>query len=206
MNDQLKNTVFIVDDDCKTREALQWLFESIQLSVETFTCADDFLQNYNPETSGCLIIDVRMPGMSGLQLLEHLKIINCQLPIIVITGYGDIPMAVRAIKAGAVNFISKPLNEQHLIDLIQQLFRQKTYVNNSINTKKIKECFALLTPREHAILELLVDGKLNKQIAFNLGLSPSTVELSRSTIMRKMQVKSFAQLIRHYVLIENTVE
>lgn len=200
---KFNKTVFVVDDNCKIREVLQWLFESIEIPVETFTSADHFLENYNPERPGCLITDVRMPGMNGLELLSHLKLKNSQLPVVVITGHGDIPMAVRAIKAGAVNFISKPLDEQHLIDLIQEIFRQKPLPDTSISTQKIMECFALLTPREREILLLLTEGKLNKQIAFDLDISQSTVELCRSKIMKKMQVKTLAQLIRNYVLIEN---
>lgn len=200
MDYQFNKTVFIVDDDCRMREGLQWLFESIDLTVETFASAAHFLENYNPERLGCLLIDVRMPGMSGLELLDYLKLNRCQLPIIVLTGHGDIPMAVRAIQAGAVNFISKPFNEQYLIDCIQELFRQ----NPSINTK-IKECFALLTSREKEIMLLLAEGKINKQIAFDLNISQSTVELTRSRLMKKMQVKTLAQLIRNYVHIENTL-
>ncbi len=202
MDKELKQTVFVVDDDCKIREALQWLLESVALPVETFVSADDFLKRYNPERPGCLVIDVCMPGMSGLELLSHLKFINCQLPVIVVTGYGDIPMAVRAIQAGAVDFISKPLNEQSLIDRIQELFRQKPLSDIATDTKKIIECYALLTSRERAVMSLLSEGKLNKQIAFDLSLSQSTVELTRSNIMKKMQVKSLAHLIRNYVLIE----
>lgn len=205
MDKEYKKTVFVVDDDCKIREALQWLLESIGLPVETFVSADDFLKNYQPERPGCLIIDVRMPEMSGLELLSHLKLINCQLPVIVITGYGDIPMAVRAIQAGAVNFISKPLNEQYLIDLIQELFRQTSLTEVTMDTKKIKERFALLTARERAVLSLLFEGKLNKQIAFDLNTSLSTVELARGNIMQKMAVKTLAHLIRNYALIESTV-
>ena len=205
MNNELNKTVFVVDDSSKIRDSLQWLFESIQLPVETFTSADHFLENYDPKRSGCVIIDVRMPGMSGLELLSHLKLKQCPLPVIIITGHGDIPMAVRAIKAGAVNFISKPLNEQHLIDLIQELFRQKPLPDTSMGISKIMECFSLLTPREREIMLLLAEGKLNKQIASDLNISQSTVEMGRSKVMKKMQVRTLAQLIRNYVLIENKV-
>ncbi|MDP1604279.1 MAG: response regulator [Legionella sp.] len=205
MDNRFNKTVFVVDDDCRVREALQWLLESIALPVETFVSADHFLKSYNPERLGCLIIDVRMPGMSGLELLAHLKSVGCQLPVIVITGYGDIPMAVRAMQAGAVNFISKPLNEQYLIDLIQEIFRKKPLTDPSLSIKKIINCFAELTPRERAVISLLTEGKLNKQIAFDLNISLSTVELARSNIMKKMQAKTLAQLIRNYVLIESMV-
>jgi len=124
MNKQFEKTVFIVDDDPKIRDALQWLFESVDLPVETFENAKHFIDNYNVNKKGCLIVDVRMPGMSGLELLEHLKKKKCYLPIIVITGHGDVPMAVRAMKAGAIDFISKPFNDQYLIDKIQKIFIQ----------------------------------------------------------------------------------
>ena len=201
----MNKTVFIVDDDSKIRDALQWLFESIQLPVETFVSASHFLEQYTADKVGCLITDVRMPGMSGLELLDTLKLKKCQLPIIVITAHGDIPMAVRAIKAGAVNFITKPFNEQQLIDLIHELFSQQPVPDTFNDTKKVMACFDLLTPRESDILALLAKGKLNKQIAFDLDISQSTVEISRSKIMKKMQTKTLAQLIRNYVLIENSV-
>ena len=205
MDNKFKKTVFVVDDNYKIRDAMQWLFVSIDLPVETFISAAHFLENYNPERPGCLIIDVRMPEMSGLELLAYLKSKKSRLPVIVITGYGDIPMAVRAIKAGAVNFISKPLNEQYLIDLIQDLFRQKQPHDSPTSAQNVMECFELLTPREKEMIALLTEGKLNKQIAFDLNISQSTVEQSRNNIMKKMQVKTLAQLVRHYVLIENMV-
>ena len=204
MNNQFDKTVFIVDDDSKIRDALQWLFESIQLPVETFISATHFLESYTFDRPGCLIIDVRMPSMGGLELLEQLKLKKCPLPVIVITGHGDIPMAVRAMKAGAVDFISKPFNDQYLIDLIQEIFNQKPLPNTAIPSEKMMECFTSLTPREREILLLLTEGKLNKQIAFDLSISISTVEITRSKIMKKMQAKTLAHLIRNYVLIENT--
>ena len=124
MNKQFEKSVFVVDDDPKVREALQWLFESVNLPVETFENAKHFIDNYNANKMGCLIVDVRMPGLSGLKLLDYLKLKKCHLPIIIITGHGDVPMAVRAIQAGAEDFITKPFNDQYLIDKIQQIFTQ----------------------------------------------------------------------------------
>lgn len=124
MNKQFEKSVFVVDDDPKVREALQWLFESVNLPVETFKNAKHFIDNHNANKMGCLIVDVRMPGMSGLELLDYLKLKKCHLPIIMITGHGDIPMAVRAIQAGAEDFITKPFNDKYLIDKIQQIFTQ----------------------------------------------------------------------------------
>jgi FixJ family two-component response regulator len=129
MNKQSEKTIFVIDDDPKILEAIQWLFESVDLPVETFDNAQHFIDNYNANRNGCLIVDVRMPGMSGLELLEYLKVIKCHLPVIVITGHGDVPMAVRAMKAGAVDFISKPFNDQYLIDKIQTIFLQMDSVN-----------------------------------------------------------------------------
>lgn len=124
MNKQFENTVFVVDDDPKVRDALSWLFESVDLLVDTFKNAKDFLEHCDFNKPGCLILDVRMPGMSGLELLDQLRLKKCHIPIIVITGHGDIPMAVRAMKAGAIDFISKPFNDQYLIDKIQRVFIQ----------------------------------------------------------------------------------
>lgn len=122
MNKQVEKTIFVVDDDPKVRDALKWLFESVNLRVETFENAMHFIDNFNANKKGCIILDVRMPGMSGLVLLDYLKLNNCRLPVIVITGHGDVPMAVRAMNAGAVDFLTKPFNDQYLIDKIQKIF------------------------------------------------------------------------------------
>jgi len=202
----MNSTVFVVDDDPKICEALQWLLESVNLKVKTFGSAIDFLKQYNSSQQGCLIIDVRMPGMSGLELLDQLKLQKNHIPVIVITGHGDIPMAVRAMKAGAMDFISKPFNDQHLLDQIQKALNQKMPSSVPILDERIRKRFASLTPREHEVMLLVVAGKLNKQIAHELGLALSTVELHRSRVMQKMETKTLADLIKAYLLLERSLD
>ena len=168
--DTMKPTIFVVDDDPKIRDALQWLFESIHLNVVLFESALAFLEPYDEHRRGCLIIDVRMPGMSGLELLEHLKIKKNTLPVIVITGHGDIPMAVRAMKAGAIDFILKPFNDQYLLEQIQKALVHDLRQPVSATNEPLNACFASLTAREHDVMALVVSGKLNKQIASELGI------------------------------------
>lgn len=193
------HTVFIIDDDIEVCGALRWLFESIHFNVETYHSAPLFLKRSKDNKPGCLIIDVRMPGISGLELLEQLKVQKSRLPVIIITGYGDIPMAVRAMKAGAVDFVLKPFNDQCLIEIVQKC------INHSINnhsTTDINERIRCLSDRERQIIKLITDGNLNKEIAFELSISISTVEAHRANIMRKMQAKNLAQLIKMYLQIQ----
>ena len=197
MNTQPNNqTVFIIDDDPNLLEALRSLFELIHLKVETYGDAQSFLNNYKYYNEGCLIIDVRMPGMSGLELLEHLSSQKNRLPIIVITGYGDIAMAIRAMKAGAYDFILKPFNDQHLIETIQKCIDKSVCTNK---TEYIVGRFKLLTERERQVIHLISEGKLNKEIAYEFNVSMSTIEAHRASIMRKMQAKNIAQLIKLYI-------
>jgi len=197
-----KLTVFIIDDEPEVCHALQWLFESVNLQVETYHCAKNFLEKYTSNRAGCLIVDVRLPMMSGLELLEHLKGKNYNLPVIVITGYGDIPMAVRAMKAGAVDFILKPLNDQYLLEIIQKYLYQPSH---SIQFNEVQERINTLTPREREILSLIVEGKLNKEISYELSIAKSTVEAHRAHIMQKMKVKTLAELIKIYLLTKYEV-
>lgn len=185
-------TVFIVDDDTQIRQSLQWLFESMHFSVKCYNSASNFLDNYSPLFRGCLILDVRMPNMSGLELLEELKSRNNHLPVIIITGHGDVPMAVRAMKAGAIDFISKPFNDQELLEKIQHAILKNTK-NVAIDTSKY---LASLTARERDVLNLVIDGKKNKQISEELGIAISTVQLHRAKVMEKMHVKNIAQLVK----------
>jgi two-component system response regulator FixJ len=189
-------TIFIIDDDAEVCDALRWLFESMHFNVITYSSAFLFLAD-NRQKQGCLIIDVRLPGMSGLELLEQLKREKNRVPVIIITGHGDIPMAIRAMKAGAVDFLLKPFNDQCLIEIVQKCVNQPdaTKLEASIN-----ERLKLLTDRERQIIELIMDGNLNKEIAFFLTISVSTVEAHRANIMKKMQAKNLAQLIKMYVL------
>lgn len=189
-------TIFIIDDTKDVCEALRWLFESVRFKVETYENADQFLEKYHANKPGCIIMDVRLPGMSGLELLEYLKQKKSPLPIIVITGHGDIQMAVRAMKMGAKDFILKPFNDQCLLEAVQKCINQSQDMDwiKTIN-KRINE----LSERELQIINLIVDGKLNKEIAYELSISISTVEAHRAHIMQKMQAKNLAQLIKIYL-------
>lgn len=188
-------TVFIIDDESAVCEALRYLFESIYFNVKTYRGAHLFLKEYNSHAKGCIIIDVRMPVMSGLELLEQLKLLNNRLPVIIMTGYGDIPMAIRAMKSGAVDFIVKPFNDQFLLETVQK------YTNLMVDTDDIEyinERINRLTQRERQIIDMISEGKLNKEIAYELSISISTVEAHRANIMQKMQAKTLAHLIKLY--------
>ena len=188
--------IFIVDDDLDVCKALRWLFESVCFNVETYISAHLFLENYNSNKKGCLIVDVRMPIMSGLELLEYLKAQKSRLPVIIITGYGDIAMAVRAMKLGAVDFLLKPFNHHCLLETVQK--SMSTSVNTS-EIEQINERINRLTYRERQVIDLILAGKLNKEIAYELSISMSTVEAHRANKMQKMQAKNLAQLIKFYL-------
>ena len=190
------HTIFIIDDEINVCNALSWLFTSVQFNVEAYENAPMFLEKYHNEKQGCIIMDVRLPGMSGLELLEQLKAQKNNIPVIIITGYGDIQMAVRAMKAGAVDFILKPFNDQCLLEVVQKCI-SKTVNTGSIGL--IQERINSLSERELQIINLILDGKLNKQIAYELSISISTVEVHRANIMHKMQAKNLAQLIKMYL-------
>lgn len=191
-------TVYIIDDDAHVLDSLRWLIESIDLMVETHVSAEVFLENYTPQRPGCLVLDVRLPGMSGLDLQDHLNNKKILLPIIMITGFGDVPSAVRAIKAGAVDFIEKPFNDQLILDTIRDaLERDKLLRQRQVSQMEIKECIESLTPREQEIMSHVVHGKPTRIIAEELRISPKTVESHRARIMRKMRADSIAQLVRY---------
>jgi two-component system, LuxR family, response regulator FixJ len=194
-------TVYIVDDDAALCKALRWLLESIDLRVETFHSAMDFLRNYNPNWNGCLLIDVRMPDMSGLQLQEQLIIKGNLLPIIMLSGHGDISMAVRAMKAGAIDFITKPFNEQVMLEQIQ---KGLAINKNHEYKREVAKLHSKLSEREQQVFSCIVEGKLNKLIADELHLSPKTIELHRSHVMKKMGAKSVADLVKMYLLLNQT--
>ncbi len=191
-----KSTVFIVDDDPAMRSSLCWLIESIGLHVETYPSAADFLANYDPAKPGCLVVDVRMQGMSGLELQEKLAINRDPIPIIVITGHGDVAMAVRAMKSGAVDFIEKPFNDQLLLDRIQEaLGKDEEARLYNAEYATISARIALLTTREREVMEHVVAGQLNKQIAADLNISIKTVEVHRTKVMEKMRAGGLSKLV-----------
>jgi len=191
-----RSTVLVVDDDASVREALSDLFQSVGLTVEVYASAQEFLKNERPEGPGCLVLDVRLPGKSGLDFQQELSAANINLPIVFLTGHGDIPMSVRAMKAGAVEFLTKPFREQDLLDAVQTaLERDRVNREDQKLGAMLRQRFASLTPREQSILALVVAGRRNKQIAFEIGTSEVTVKVHRTNLMRKLQASSLADLI-----------
>jgi RNA polymerase sigma factor (sigma-70 family) len=190
-------TVFVVDDDAPLRESLRNLIRSVGLRVELFASAQEFLQSQQPDTPSCLVLDVRMPGLSGLDLQKQTSEAGLEIPIIFITGHGDVPMTVRAMKAGAVEFLTKPFRDQDLLDAIQQaLERSRNAREQRAATKELRQRFASLTPREREVMERVVAGLLNKQIGAELGTSETTVKIHRHQVMEKMGAGSLPELVR----------
>ena len=190
-------TVFVVDDDDAVRTSLRLLLKSVGLPVETFASAQEFLDGFDAERAGCLVLDIRMPGMSGLELQQRLNEIHAIVPIVFITGHGDVPMAVEAMQHGAVDFIQKPFRDQDLIDRINQALDKDR--DNRAGLKErdaIRRRMQLLTPREREVLNLVTQGKANMVIAGDLNLSQRTVEIHRARVMEKMGASSLAHLVR----------
>lgn len=203
----IKPVVYIVDDNPGICKSLRFLLESVGLSVETFSCGEDFLKAYNQSWRGCILIDIRMPVMSGLELQEHLTALHNKMPIIIITGHGDVPLAVRAMKSGAVDFISKPFNDQMLLEQIQKAIL-KDANNGMVNDKRLEllKKYNTLTKREREVMQLVVEGRLNKTIALELGIANKTVEIHRSNLMKKMQVRSLAELINLNIFLSKDLD
>jgi two-component system response regulator FixJ len=198
----LEPTVFIVDDDQEVRDALELLMQSIGLAAQSFASAQAYLDAFDPARPGCVVLDVRMKGMSGLELQRRLSEEPLFPPIIVITGHGDVPMAVRGVKAGAVDFIEKPFNDQLLLDAVHRALEQDAEQRGEASRlADITVRLARLTPREREILEEVAAGKRNKIIAADLGISQSTVEAHRAKVMEKMEARSLSDLMRMLLLV-----
>ena len=197
--------VFVIDDDRMIRDGLQGLIRSVGLRVETFASAQDFLAAKRPDVPACLVLDVRMPGVSGLDLQLKLSEAGIHIPIIFITGHGDIPMSVRAMKEGAYEFLTKPVRGQDLLDAIQKAIasdRERRKEREELN--EVRERFLTLTPREKEVLNLVVAGLLNKQVADQLGMSELTVKTHRAHVMEKTNAESLAHLVRMSEKIKNS--
>jgi FixJ family two-component response regulator len=194
---ELPPAVFVVDDDASIREALDGLFRSIGLQAKTFGSAAEFLQNKLPDAPSCLVLDVRLPGLSGLDFQTELAAAGLHIPIIFMTGHGDIPMTVKAMKAGAVEFLPKPFRDQDMLDAVQQaLERDRERRQRNSGLAKLKSNFDTLTPREQEVMGLVTAGLMNKQVAGEIGVSEITAKVHRGNIMRKMGAKSLAELVR----------
>lgn len=200
-------TVFVVDDDPAIRKSLRWLIESVGLKVETHELASDFLESYSPDSPGCLVLDVRIPGMSGLELQEKLRDRGYDIPVVIVSGYGDVPMAVRAMKAGAVDFLEKPVSDQVLLDYIQKgIERDINNKKSRSENKELMERKQSLTRRELEVMEHVVSGQSSREIAEILNVSFKTIEAHRAKIMKKMMAKSVPKLIQMDLQIKGNVK
>jgi len=194
---EVEPTVFIIDDDPAVRQALSVLIRSMRLRAEAYESAQQFLDTFDSTRPGCLLLDVRMPGISGLELLEQLERHDIRLPAIVMSAYGDVPMVVRAMKAGALNFLEKPCRDQQLWEALQEGLKwDAAHRQHVVLRAKVLHRLRRLTSGEHEVLRQLIDGKSNKTIAAELGLSVRTIEVRRAKLMRKMKAESLAELIR----------
>ena len=199
--------VFVVDDDPSVRSSLKFLMSSVGLQVESFDSADALLQRKLPDAPSCLVLDVRLRGLSGLDFQRELAARNCHMPIIFITGHGDIPMSVRAMKAGAVEFLTKPFRDQDLLDAVRiALEKDCERRERKKEVSDLKARYNSLTPREQEVISMVVSGMLNKQIADQLGTAENTVKVHRSRAMEKMQAQSVAELVKMLGKLESSVE
>lgn len=199
---QIASTVYIVDDDEDVQHSVRYLMESVGLRTEIYSSAPAFMAAYRDEGPSCVILDLRMPGMSGLEAQQQLRERGVHIPVIVVTGHGDVPAAVRAMKLGAVEFLEKPCNDQVLIDIVNKAIEEDA--ENRIvrqRLKRIKRNLMSLSARETEVMRLLVEGGSNKEVARRLGLSPKTIERHRASIMRKLSVGSFAELVKEVTAV-----
>jgi FixJ family two-component response regulator len=192
-----ESVVFIVDDDALVRDALSRLFRSVGLRVELFPSAQDLLQAPLPDVASCVVLDIRLPGLSGLDLQAEMMRAQMEIPIIFITGHGDVPMSVRAMKAGAVDFLTKPFRDQDILDAVfAALERDRVRRSKQQNLASVQARFGLLSARERQVMALVTDGLMNKQIAERMGIAEITVKIHRGNVMRKMNARSLAELVK----------
>jgi two-component system, LuxR family, response regulator FixJ len=204
MSESEVGKVYIIDDDEAVRDSLSWLMQSAGIDAQTFDSAKGFLEACNERLNGCLLLDIRMPGMSGLELQAALNQRGCHMPVIVISGHADVPMAVRALKAGAFDFIEKPFNDDILLALVQRALEQESQLRQSLAEKELLQAkMESLTPRELEVLERVVAGASNKQIGAELGVSQKTVEAHRAKVMEKLEAASLSHLVRMAVSLRD---
>ncbi len=208
MNESIrKPMVFVVDDDEAMRDSMRYLFESVNLPCKSFSSAHDFLEFCDASLLGCIVLDIRMPGMSGLELLENLKAQGIQQPVIVITGHGDVPLAVRAMKQGAFDFLQKTFSPQHLLDRVYAALESiQKHQQKSRQLDSLRSSFDALTNREREVMELVVTGSPSKAIGMKLGISSKTVEIHRASIMRKLDVRNIAELVQMRLALQDKKE
>jgi FixJ family two-component response regulator len=199
-----EQVVFVVDDDAAVRDSLRWLMDSVGLRVEPFASGEAFLDAITPAREGCVLLDLRMPGLSGLEVHAQLRERGVELPVIVVSGHGDVPMAVRALKSGVADFIEKPFKDQELLDCVQQALRRDAKQRlQRMRRDELMARYLTLTPRELDVLRLVVDGQANKAIGATLGISQKTVETHRARVMDKMAAGSVSELVRMTLIIES---